>query len=95
MDKFEYLCLLFEVFINDVSKFWFVFLERFLSRGRLLIYYYFFLKKEKDLDFIVCRILFKFIVDIVCFIGFRLVYLYGLLKIYKENLVMCFILLVK
>lgn len=42
MDKLEYFCLLFEVLINDISKFWFVDLERLRIRGWFFKYYYFF-----------------------------------------------------
>lgn len=65
MDKYEYLCLLLDVFVNDISKFCVVFIERLKSKGRLFKYYYFFLEKEKLVELIVCRILLLVIVDFV------------------------------
>ena len=88
MDKSEYLRLLSEASINDASKFRPVPLEGPPSRGRPPTYYHPLLKKEKDLDSTVRRILPKPIADTVCPTGSRLAHLYGLPKTHKENLAM-------
>ena len=80
MDKSEYLRLLSEASINDSSKFQAVPLERPSSKGRPPTYYHPLLKKEKDLDAIVRRILPKSIADTVRPTGSRLAHLYGLPK---------------
>ena len=88
MDKSEYLRLLSEASINDSSKFQAVPLERPSSKGRPPTYYHPLLKKEKDLDAIVRRILPKSIADTVRPTGSRLAHLYGLPKTHKERLAM-------
>ena len=88
MNKSEYLRLLSEASINDSSKFQAVPLERPSSKGRPPTYYHPLLKKEKDLDAIVRRILPKSIADTVRPTGSRLAHLYGLPKTHKERLAM-------
>ena len=77
MNKSEYLRLLSEASINDSSKFQAVPLERPSSKGRPPTYYHPLLKKEKDLDAIVRRILPESIADTVRPTGSRLAHLYG------------------
>ena len=84
MDKSEYLRLLSEASINDSSKFQAVPLERPSSKGRPPAYYHPLLKKEKDLDAIVRRILPKSMTDAIRPTGYRLAHLYGLPKTHKD-----------
>ncbi|XP_078361337.1 uncharacterized protein LOC144645655 [Oculina patagonica] len=88
MDKSEYLRLLSEASINDTTKFRAIDQERPKSRGRPPKYYHPLLKKEKDLESTVRRILPKSIADSVRPTGSRLAHLYGLPKTHKERLAM-------
>ena len=80
MDKSEYLRLLSEASINDLSKLRAVLLERPSSKGRPPTYYRPLLQKEKELESIVRRILPKSIADTIRPTGSRLAHLYGLPK---------------
>ena len=88
LDKIEYLRLLSEASINDISKFCAILLEKPKTRGRPPKYYHPLLQKEKILDSIVHSILLKTIADSVSTTGSRLAHLYGLPKTHKEQLAM-------
>ena len=90
MDKSEYLGLLSEASINDLSKFRAVPLERPSGKGRPPTYYHppSLLQKEKESESIVRRILPKPIANTVRPTGSRLAHLYGLPKTHKDRLAM-------
>ena len=74
MDKSEYLRLLSKASSNDSSKFRAVPLYRPSSKGRPPTYYHPLLQKEKELEFIVRRVLLKPIADTVRPTGSRFVW---------------------
>ena len=86
MDKSEYTKLLNEASINNAEKFKSVSLERPKSRGRPPKHYHPLLRKEKELETAVRRILPKDIADSICPKGSRLAHLYGLPKTHKPQL---------
>ena len=88
MDKSEYTKLLNEESINNTEKFKSVSLERPKSRGRPVKHYHPLLRKEKELETAVRKILPKEIADSICPKGSRLAHLYGLPKTHKPQLAM-------
>ena len=88
MDKDEYLRLLADSSINDLTKFRSVVPVRPISRGRPPKHYHPLLRKEKDLETLVRRILPTEIADSVRQSGSRLAHLYGLPKTHKVKLAM-------
>jgi hypothetical protein len=88
MDKSEYTKLLNEESINNTEKFKSVSLERPKSRGRPVKHYHPLLRKEKELETAVRKILPKEIADSICPKGSRLAHLYGLPKTHKSQLAM-------
>ncbi|CAB4015534.1 Hypothetical predicted protein, partial [Paramuricea clavata] len=88
MDKSEYTKLLNEASINNTEKFKSVSLERPKSRGRPVKHYHPLLRKEKELETAVRKILPKEIADSICQKGSRLAHLYGLPKTHKPQLAM-------
>ena len=88
MDKDEYLRLLADSSINDLTKFRSVDPVRPISRGRPPKHYHPLLRKEKDLETLVRRILPTEIADSVRQSGSRLAHLYGLPKTHKVKLAM-------
>ncbi len=88
MDKSEYTKLLNEASINNAEKFKSVSLERPKSRGRPAKHYHPLLRKEKELETAVRKILPKEIADSICPKGSRLAHLYGLPKTHKPRLAM-------
>ena len=88
MDRSEYTKLLNEASINNAEKFKSVSLERPKSRGRPVKHYHPLLRKEKELETAVRKILPKEIADSICPKGSRLAHLYGLPKTHKPRLAM-------
>ena len=88
MDKLEYIRLLNEASINDLTKFRPVSQQKPTTRGRPPKYYHPLLAKEKHLESVVRKILPKEIADSVCKKGSRLAHLYGLPKTHKTTLTM-------
>ena len=88
MDKAEYLRLLADVSINNVTKFRIVKPDRPKCRGRPPKHYHPLLQKEKELESLVCRILPTAIAESVRPSGSRLAHLYGLPKTHKKELAM-------
>ena len=66
MDKLEYIRLLNEASINDLTKFRPVSQQKLTTRGRPPKYYYPLLAKEKYLESVVRKILPKEMADSVC-----------------------------
>ncbi|XP_033123389.1 uncharacterized protein LOC117122019 [Anneissia japonica] len=88
MDKSEYVSLLCKASVNDITKFIPISPEQPRTRGRPMTHYHPLLKKEKDMNATVHRILAKEIAKSVCQSGSRLAHLYGLPKTHKETLSM-------
>ena len=88
MDKEEYLRLLAEASINDATEFRLVDPERPTSRGRPPKHYHPLLRKEKELQSIVRRILPTWGADSVRPSGSRLSLFYGLPKTHQKVLAM-------
>ncbi|XP_015770330.1 PREDICTED: uncharacterized protein LOC107348781 [Acropora digitifera] len=88
MDKEEYLRLLADASINNVTKFRIVKPDRPKCRGRPPKHYHPLLHKEKELESLVRRILPTAIAESVRPSGSRLAHLYGLPKTHKEKLAM-------
>ncbi|XP_068671463.1 uncharacterized protein [Montipora foliosa] len=88
MDKSEYLKLLAEASINDMSKFRKRDLERPKTRGRPPKHYHPLLEKEKLVGNVIRKILPKPVADTLCPTGSRLAHLYGLPKTHKPTLSM-------
>ena len=88
MDKDEYLRLLADASINNTTKFIMVDSERPKSRGRPPKHYHPLLRKEKEIESLVRRILPAEVVDSVRPSGSRLAHLYGLPKTHKQQLAM-------
>ena len=88
MDKSDYVRLLKESSINDVTKFVPVGVERPKTRGRPPKHYHSLLQKEKELSSVLQRVLPKTIADSVIRKGSRLAHLYGLPKTPEKKLAM-------
>ena len=88
MDKEEYLRLLADASINNVTKFRIVKPDRPKCRGRPPKHYHPLLQKEKELESLVRRILPTAIAESVRPSGSRLAHLYGLPKTHKKELAM-------
>ena len=88
MDKLEYIRLLNEASIDDLTKFRPVSQQKPTTRGRPPKYYHPLLAKEKHLESVVRKILPKEMADSVCKKGSRLAHLYGLPKTHKTTLSM-------
>ena len=88
MDKEEYLRLLADASINNVTKFRIVKPDRPKCRGRPPKHYHPLLQKEKELESLVRRILPTTIAESVRPSGSRLAHLYGLPKTHKKELAM-------
>ena len=88
LDKDEYLRLLADASINDVTKFRMVEPDRPKCRGRPPKHYHPLLQKEKELESPVRRILPTAIAESVRPSGSRLAHLYGLPKTHKKELTM-------
>ena len=88
MDKLEYIRLLNEASIDDLTKFRPVSQQKPTTRGRPPKYYHPLLAKEKHLESVVRKILPKEMADPVCKKGSRLAHLYGLPKTHKTTLAM-------
>ena len=88
MDKEEYLRLLADASINNVTKFRIVKPDRPKCRGRPPKHYHPLLQKEKELESLVRRILPTAIAESVRPSGSRLARLYGLPKTHNEELAM-------
>ena len=84
----EYLRLLADAAINNVTKFRIVKPDRPKCRGRPQKHYHPLLEKEKELESLVRRILPTAIAESVRPSGSRLAHLYGLPKTHKEKLAM-------
>ena len=88
MDKEEYLRLLADASINNVTKLRIVKPDRPKCRGRPPKHYHPLLQKEKELESLVRRILPTAIAESVRPSGSRLAHLYGLPKTHKKELAM-------
>ena len=88
MDKSDYVRLLKESSIDDVTKFVPVSVQRPKTRGRFPKHCHLLLQEEKELSTVVQRVLPKTIADSVIQKGSRLAHLYGLPKTHKKKLAM-------
>ena len=88
LDKDEYLRLLAEASVNNVTKFRIVDPNRPKCRGRPPKHYHPLLQKEKELESLVRRILPTAVAESVRPSGSRLAHLYGLPKTHKKELAM-------
>ena len=88
LDKAEYLRLLAEASVNNVTKFRIVDPNRPICRGRPPKHYHPLLQKEKELESLVRRILPTAVAESVRPSGSRLAHLYGLPKTHKKELAM-------
>ena len=88
MDKLEYIRLLNEASVDDLTKFRPVSQQKPTTRGRPPKYYHPLLAKEKHLESVVRKLLPKEMADSVCKKGSRLAHLYGLPKTHKTTLAM-------
>ena len=88
INKSEYLKLLAEASINDMSKFRKRDMERPKTRGRPPKHYHPLLEKEKLVGNVIRKILPKPIADTLCPTGSRLAHVFGLPKTHKPTLSM-------